>query len=145
MFYWNNACEALGAIGSADLIAQEKVSRPIQWAHKKLLKLNIGKENTSVPTDLVITVATGTVALNVFKQIQDPTRERLQNRRYGLLMGIGNSAVSGVGVWLASEGVYHPNPENITLGSLAVLALLGITRIVKNRSKETNNDSVAAE
>jgi hypothetical protein len=137
------ATEASGAIGSADLIERKNVNRPIQWAHQKLLKLNVDKENTSVPTDLAVTVAAGTVALNVFKQIQDPKRERLRNRRYGLLMGIGNSAVSGAGVWLALEGMYHPNPEDITFGSLAVLSLLGIRRIVKNKFKKTNDDSVA--
>ncbi len=127
-----------GAIGSAKLIEDKTLNKPIAWAHRKLEKMGIGEEESKPLTDFVVTVAGGTVVMNTFKQVQNPERTRKQNKRYGILMGIGNSAVSGVGIWLATEGIYHPDPEHIAIGSIAVFSLLGAGRALKSLRKRSN-------
>ena len=125
--------EAAGAVSSANLLANN--NRAIGWAHRKLEQIYPNVAPTGKLVDFMFTVFSGTVKLNIFKQMQDPERSRDQNMAYSLAMGIGNTAVSGVGGWFIPEAFIRPDVESVGISIFAGAFFLIGPRALKRAIK----------
>ncbi len=125
--------EAAGAVSSANLLAND--NRAIGWTHRKLEQIYPNVKPTGKLVDFMFTVFSGTVKLNIFKQMQDPERSRDQNKAYSLVMGIGNTAVSAVGGWFIPEAFMRPDVESVGISIFAGAFFLVGPRALKRAIK----------
>ena len=135
--------EIAGAIGSANLLSSNQVSKRMEKVHRKVERIYPSNEPTSRLTDFIMTVAGGTVQLNIFKYLQEPERDLSKSIKYSVAMGIGNSAVSGAGVALLYEAVAKPNPLSTIGGGLAFFGLFSASRYLRHKFSRSKNKNIS--
>lgn len=115
------AIEGGAALVTAEVLESKSGKKFIGKINDKLQTVGISEDaRTNTVTDLGVSLLGGSAVAMLVKQAQDPTRDKNENRSFGLKMTAGTSLICGGLGYVAAEGIANPNFETVGAATIAI-------------------------
>lgn len=140
--------EGVGTLASADLMDSDNGHKAVSWLNGKLDKVTRGKitegKRLGPIGEAGLGYFGGTSVALLAKQIEEPSRTKHENKRYGLLMTSWLSGLVGIQWLTGANGFDNPTPANIALGFAGTVGVVAGMKFAKDKSGSRNIDEIEA-
>lgn len=132
------ALEGAAAVVTADMLDTNGGRKSIAAVNQKLEKIGADKVlKTGFFAEAALSLTGGSAVVTLAKHRQNPTRTRKQNRFYGMNSAAGISAVTTGQAFLLGEGINNIPTNQLVLGAIAVGAVIGGAKWLKNKRQNS--------
>lgn len=139
------AVEGTAALVTAEVLDTEKSKGLMGRVNERLSKMKLDRVRTNPAAEAGIAMLGGSAVTMLVKQQQSPERTKEQNRKYGLKVAVGISAVCAAQGYAVSEGISSPSVETVGVAVAALGGVVAGASWLKNRIKNPDAEVIKEE